>query len=255
MNSTRLLEAHQVSHWFDDQEALSNVSLTLHQGEILTLIGPNGAGKSTLLKLLLGLMTPTKGHIWRKPGLNVGFMPQKIQIDDSLPLSVQRFLSLARPRHSERKKFITKLEQVADELGLNQLLTRPVQKISGGEMQRVLLARALLKSPDLLVLDEPVQGVDLQGQTQLYEYINAVRQRHQCGILMVSHDLHIVMKDTHQVLCLNRHICCQGHPQAISATDAFKTLFGDGFEQLAVYEHHHSDACDHIHPTRNEPSA
>ncbi|KUJ71394.1 ATP-binding cassette domain-containing protein [Thiomicrospira sp. WB1] len=255
MNTTPLIEAHNISHRFDDQDVLSNVSLSLYPDEILTLIGPNGAGKSTLLKLLLGLMQPTQGRIQRKPGLRVGFMPQKIQIDDSLPLSVTRFLSLARPRHEKRSEFITKLEAVAEELTLGGLMKRPVQKISGGEMQRVLLARALLKSPDLLVLDEPVQGVDLQGQTELYEYINAVRLRHHCGILMVSHDLHIVMKDTHRVLCLNQHICCQGHPQTISGTDAFKTLFGDGFEQLALYEHHHSEACEHVHPTQESTSS
>jgi len=239
-----LIEARNICHRFDHKTVLNEVSLRIMPGEILTIIGPNGAGKSTLLKILLGLLNPTEGTLKKASGLRIGFMPQKIHIDSSLPLTVQRFLTLSKKTQTA-KNFSTHMRTVVSQLQLESLINQPIQHLSGGETQRVLLARALLNQPDLLVLDEPVQGVDLQGQTQLYEYIHQIQHTYQCAIVMVSHDLHVVMKDTHQVLCLNQHICCQGPPQAVSANPEFKHLFGDGYEQLAVYEHHHTAACDH----------
>lgn len=238
----------------------------------MTLIGPNGAGKSTLLKILLGLIEPANGQVTRLPELKIGFMPQKIQVDPTLPMSVARFLRLGlqndfstlntakKPTLTHRflnliapTKFKggydnTLLNQTISELDIADLLSKPIQKVSGGEMQRILLARALIREPNLLVLDEPVQGVDLQGQTEIYQYIDRIRHTHNCGVLMVSHDLHIVMRHTDTVLCLNQHLCCTGHPQTISQHSEFKALFGDFSDTIAFYEHHHNhDHCDHTH--------
>jgi zinc transport system ATP-binding protein len=258
-----LIEVSQISHQFGQNRVLDHVSLVIHPKEIVTLIGPNGAGKSTLLKILLGLLKPTSGKVVRKTGLNIGFMPQKIHIDPTLPLTVERFLTLGIPK-TRRKNHVhntaqstlknpadnhtTTVAQVIDELNIGHLLNQPIQRVSGGEMQRILLARALVREPDLLVLDEPVQGVDIQGQTELYQYINQIRHQRGVGILMVSHDLHIVMKNTDQVLCLNQHICCSGHPQDVSQSSEFKALFGGQTDIMAFYEHHHDHShCDHAH--------
>ncbi|QKI88707.1 ATP-binding cassette domain-containing protein [Thiomicrorhabdus xiamenensis] len=248
--NTQLIEAINLCHSFGDQDVLQDISLTLHRGEIITLIGPNGAGKSTLLKILLGLLKPSSGEVWRRPNLRIGFMPQKIQIDPTLPMTVERFLALGKQANLKPDADDTTIssQQILEDLNLQALLNKPIQKISGGEMQRVLLARALCTRPQLLVLDEPVQGVDIQGQSEIYQYINQIRNKYQYGILMVSHDLHIVMKHTDQVLCLNRHICCSGHPQEVSQSEDFITLFGEHDPAIAVYEHHHNPhVCGHSH--------
>lgn len=253
MSTHPLILAENISHAYADKQVLDNISLEIHANEIITLIGPNGAGKSTLLKILLGLIQPKSGTVSRKPGLKIGFMPQKIQIDASLPLNVKRFLELGFPQKRlafspKKQNHTTDFKRIINDLKINDILTHPIQQISGGEMQRVLLARALLKNPELLVLDEPVQGVDVQGQAELYHYINEIRNQYHCGILMVSHDLHIVMKNTDKVLCLNQHMCCSGHPQAVSKSPAFIQLFGQEFEEIALYEHHHNeDTCQHTH--------
>lgn len=248
MTEQPLIRAEQLSHQFGNKQVLNTISLTLHANEIVTLIGPNGAGKSTLLKILLKLLTPTQGTVWHQPNLKIGFMPQKIHIDDALPLTVKRFLELGLSRNAPKRNNTTILHETIETLSIGDLLNTPIQQVSGGEMQRILLARALLRSPQLLVLDEPVQGVDLKGQTELYHYINHIQQHLKCGILMVSHDLHIVMKNTNKVVCLNQHVCCSGHPQDISSDPAFQTLFGEGYEAVALYEHHHdSSVCEHTH--------
>lgn len=245
---TPLIEAVRVSHSYEDKAVLQDISLKIHTDEIVTLIGPNGAGKSTLLKILLKLVRPTQGQVTQKPGLTIGFMPQKIQVDPTLPMTVESFLKLGlpRPKWFGAHLDLTHYLQIIQELEITDLLQHPIQKVSGGEMQRILLARALLKKPDLLVLDEPVQGVDLQGQTQLYHYINEIRQRYHCGILMVSHDLHIVMKNTDHVICLNQHICCSGHPNTVHRAPEYLKLFGLPSPELALYEHHHNpETCNH----------
>jgi zinc transport system ATP-binding protein len=257
MKSQPLLSAHQISHKFDQDWVLENIDFKLNPGQIITLIGPNGAGKSTLLRILLGLIKPTQGIIHKRSDINIGFMPQKVQLDATLPMNVAQFLKLAiKPKHpawqiwkgSSAPSFNPEQDAIIKELNIFHLLEHPIQKISGGELQRVLLARALMNNPNLLVLDEPVQGVDIQGQNELYEYIQSIRQQHQCGILMVSHDLHIVMKHTDEVLCLNRHLCCSGHPIDIQASKEYQTLFGQDEPAVAVYEHHHnSQECDHAH--------
>lgn len=247
--SQPLISADHVSVSFNDRQVLQQVSLDVKAGEIITLIGPNGAGKSTLVKVLLGLTKPSAGKLTRKPKLRIGYMPQKLHIDPNLPISVERFLRLAGASKAD-------IQAALDEVGSPHLANSPLQTISGGELQRVLLARALLRDPQLLVLDEPVQGVDIAGQTELYELITTIRDRHQCGVLMVSHDLHLVMAQTDTVICLNHHVCCHGHPEQVSTDPAYLELFGERHSQaLAVYHHHHDhehDAhgdviCDHDH--------
>lgn len=222
---------------------LHDVSLALAPGEIVTVIGPNGAGKTTLLKVLLGLRTATRGRVFVRPGLTIGYMPQRIQIDEILPLTVRRFLGLAG--RFGRARIVAALEEV----GAAVLIDQPVQGISGGEMQRVLLARALLREPDLLVLDEPAQGVDVSGQAELYRLIARLRDRHGCAVLMVSHDLHLVMEAADSVVCLNQHVCCTGHPEAVSRHPEYLKLFGsEEARGLAVYTHEH----DHHHNLHGE---
>lgn len=235
-DSSILAEAKGLQLSLQGRHILDNVDLKVHAGEILALIGPNGAGKTSLVRVMLGLLRPEEGEVALRPGLRIGYMPQRLVVDNVLPLTVRRFLTLGG-RCSE-----TALKQTLTEVGVEHLLECPVQTLSGGEMQRVMLARALLRRPDLLILDEPVQGVDVTGQVELFELIGDIRDRHGCGILMVSHDLHLVMAKTDRVLCLNQHVCCSGHPEAVSADPAYRELFGD-HPALALYTHNH----DHRH--------
>lgn len=235
--SDALIRLTGVGVTFADQQVLQDVQLSVNPGEIVTLIGPNGAGKTTLVRAVLGLLKPDSGSVWRKPKLRVGYMPQKLHVDATLPLSVLRFLRLV-PGVTR-----SHVQSALAEVGAEQVIDSPLQSISGGELQRVLLARALLREPELLVLDEPVQGVDVAGQAELYRLITQLRDRHGCGVLMVSHDLHLVMSTTDQVVCLNRHVCCSGHPEQVSFDPAFVELFGEDAKSLAIYTHHH----DHEH--------
>ena len=236
--SDALIRLDGVSVGFNGQNVLDRVQLNIRPGEIVTLIGPNGAGKTTLVRAVLGLLKPDSGSIWRKPKLRIGYMPQKLHVDATLPLSVLRFLRLVPGVDRARA------QAALAEVGASQVLDSPLQSISGGELQRVLLARALLREPELLVLDEPVQGVDVAGQAELYRLITRLRERYGCGVLMVSHDLHLVMSTTDQVVCLNRHVCCSGHPEQVSSDPAFVELFGSDAQSLAVYHHHHDHAHD-----------
>lgn len=226
---------------------LERISLTLKQGEILTLIGPNGAGKSTLLKIALGLISPTVGTVVRRDGLRIGYMPQRLHIEPGLPLTTSRFLQLGGASK-------TAIAAALDEVDMRGAEWTAMQALSGGELQRVLLARALLRDPNLLVLDEPAQGVDLAGQTAMYDLIGAVRERHRCGVLMVSHDLHWVMAQTDHVLCLNQHICCEGHPEQVGGDPAYRALFGEaGVHAIAPYQHHHNHRHDLHGCVQTEP--
>ena len=236
-HSPCLIKAQGISLQLAGRHILDKVDIEVNHSEIVTLIGPNGSGKTTLVRLLLGLQPITTGTLTRQDGLRIGYMPQKLHIDPVLPLSVKRFLTLAARVDEPR------LMTVVDRLGVASLMNQPIQQISGGEFQRVLLARALLREPDLLVLDEPAQGVDINGQQELYQLIGEIRDEYGCGVLMVSHDLHLVMEATDQVLCLNTHICCTGRPEAVSQHPEYLKLFGSSLEGLAVYTHHH----DHTH--------
>ncbi|WP_159567580.1 zinc ABC transporter ATP-binding protein ZnuC [Budvicia diplopodorum] len=234
-----LLSLEHISVVFGSRKVLSNVSLTLNAGQILTVIGPNGAGKSTLVRVVLGLVTPSAGKMNYPAGLRIGYVPQKLHLDPTLPLTVDRFMRL-RPG-VKKADIIPALNRVQ----AKHLLNMPMQKLSGGETQRVLLARALLNRPQLLVLDEPTQGVDINGQLALYDLIEKLRSELNCGVLMVSHDLHLVMAKTDEVLCLNQHICCSGAPEAVSEHPEFIAMFGQrGAQKLAVYHHHHNHQHD-----------
>ncbi len=219
-------------------QIIDNVSLELKANEITTLIGPNGAGKTTLIKLLLGLVKPDEGKILRKPNLTIGYMPQRFDLNKAIPLTVKRFLSLA-PGQSN-----TTIPTVLEEVGAAQLLSKQIQNLSGGEFQRVCLARALINNPDLMILDEPVQGVDYAGEATLYRLIADLRNHRQCGILMVSHDLHIVLGESDKVICLDRHICCSGIPETVTQNKEYERLFGkEAAKTYAIYNHNH----DHSH--------
>lgn len=235
-----LITANNVGVSFGSKTVLTDVNLTVHSGEIVTLIGPNGAGKSTLLRTVLGLVPPSQGTIHREAGIRIGYMPQKLWVEPFLPLSVIRFLQLAKQWKSEAH-----LNTILTELAIEPLQHQPIQSISGGELQRVLLARALLGQPQLLVLDEPTQGIDVLGQDELYQLILSIRDKQGCGILMVSHDLHLVMAGTDRVICLNKHVCCSGHPEAVSHHPEFLNLFGAREPSgLAVYTHRHNHRHD-----------
>lgn len=235
-----LIELMGVSLSFGDQPVLTEVSLAVEAGRILTVVGPNGAGKSTLLKVALGLLAPDHGRVVRRPDAVIGYVPQKLNVDRILPLSVRRFLDMAVPKGASAPE----IERALRRVGAGHVLRRQVADLSGGELQRVLLARALLRRPALLVLDEPVGGVDMAGQAELYDLIAALARDEGTGVLMVSHDLHVVMAATDEVVCLNRHVCCAGHPEAVSRHPEYLALFGPRIAaSLAVYTHAH----DHVH--------
>jgi zinc transport system ATP-binding protein len=217
---------------------VSGVDMTISRGEIVTLIGPNGSGKSTTAKLATGVLKPTMGTVTRQPGLRIGYVPQKLTIDWTLPLTVERLMTLTG-RHSARD-----IGAALEAVGAARLLKAAVQELSGGEFQRVLFARAMIRKPDLLVLDEPVQGVDFSGEVALYELVRQIRDTTRSGILMISHDLHVVMAETDTVICLNGHVCCRGTPLAVKQSPEYLKLFGErAARTLAIYEHHH----DHEH--------
>ncbi|MEJ8323081.1 zinc ABC transporter ATP-binding protein ZnuC [Kosakonia sacchari] len=236
---TNLVTLENITVAFGQRRVLSDISLNLRAGKILTLLGPNGAGKSTLVRVVLGLVAPDSGLIKRDKTLHIGYVPQKLHLDATLPLTVGRFMRL-RPGTS-KGDIIPALKRVQ----AAHLVDAPMQKLSGGETQRVLLARALLNRPQLLVLDEPTQGVDVNGQVALYNLIDQLRKELGCAVLMVSHDLHLVMAKTDEVLCLNHHICCSGTPEVVSMHPEFISMFGQrGAEQLGIYRHNHNHRHD-----------
>jgi zinc transport system ATP-binding protein len=213
------------------------VDLSITRGEIVTLIGPNGAGKSTTAKMAIGVLAADEGKVQRADRLVIGYVPQKLAIDRTMPLSVERLM------HLTGRLSRTKLEASLEAAGVLHLRNAEVQHLSGGEFQRVLLARAIARDPDLLVLDEPVQGVDFAGESALYQLIGDIRDRTGCGVLMISHDLHMVMARTDTVICLNGHVCCRGTPAAVSQSQDYQRLFGQAPAGLAFYDHRH----DHTH--------
>ncbi|MFZ7093107.1 ATP-binding cassette domain-containing protein [Primorskyibacter sp. 2E233] len=237
-----LIETDGLTLHMGGQEVLRDVNFALHPGEIVTVVGPNGSGKSTFLRSLIGAVPPFAGKVSRKPGLRLGYVPQKLALDPSLPMTVDRFLSLPDriPAHMSAAAL--------SEAGAAGFAGRQIADLSGGQLQRVLLARALLNLPEVLLLDEPTQGLDQPGQAAFYRQIEEVRDRLGCAVLMVSHELHVVMSASDRVICLNGHVCCEGHPEVVAQAEEYRALFGTGTGgALALYRHEHSHSHDHAH--------
>ncbi|CAL4323091.1 Zinc import ATP-binding protein ZnuC [Buchnera aphidicola (Protaphis terricola)] len=224
---------------FSNHSILQNISLSLTENRIFTIIGPNGAGKSTLIRVILGLIHPTTGKVFRSSNISIGYVPQKLYLNDLLPMTVDRFLRL-----SQYKKNTNNILKILKRVKAESLQYFPLKRLSSGEIQRILLARSLLNNPNLLVLDEPSQGVDIIGQLDLYNLIYSIRRELNCTILIVSHDLNFVMSKTDYVICLNKHICCSGHPKKVFNSLEFISMFGlKRIKEIAIYHHNH----DHIH--------
>ena len=237
-----LVKLNNVGFQQNPKWLVKGVSLQVEKGKIVTLIGPNGSGKSTTAKIALGLFKNIEGEV-EKYTNNIGYVPQKISIDWTLPLRVKDFMLL-----TENLRDAT-VDEALSMTGVSHLKDKNLGNLSGGEFQRVLLARAISKKPELLVLDEPVQGVDFTGEIALYELIKKISEKLNCGILLISHDLHTVMSATDHVVCLNGHVCCSGTPIAVAKNNEYKALFGEQAAQtLSIYEHKH----DHVHSSDGE---
>jgi zinc transport system ATP-binding protein len=238
--SDALITLNNISLSHNGKNVLDDVSFKLHEGEFITLIGPNGAGKSSLIKILLGVIKQDSGDITYTDNIRLGYTPQTFSANPFIPISVKDFLTLNQKLDSE---FMLKTFELT---GIKDLLKSPLKKLSGGELQKVLLTRALLNKPNVLILDEPAQNLDVDGQMQLYKLIQDIHQQQNCAVLMVSHDLHRVMKESTQVLCLYHHICCEGLPESILKDEKFNDLFADQINDLmATYEHHHNHHHEH----------
>ena len=234
-----LIEAHNVSLALRGKPVLDDVSVTIQPRDFLTIVGPNGAGKTTLLRCLLGAVRPDDGRVERNVGLRIGYVPQRFSADTRMPLDVGTFLRLGKRAAAQE------VGEISAELGIEPLHQRGLAALSGGELQRVLLARALLGAPQLLILDEPTHSLDLAGRLEFYQHLERVYDRHELGIVMVEHDLPLVMTRTREVICLNQHVCCSGRPRQVAQDPAFRALFGSDLAQLvSVYRHVHGLSHD-----------
>ena len=235
-----LIETLGLTLAYRDRRVLTDVNLRVTRGEIVTIVGPNGSGKSSLIRALIGAVKPAGGSVKRARGLKIGYVPQKLAVDGTLPLTVTRFLNLPRRRSAAQ------VESALADAGVPSLADRQMTDLSGGQFQRVLLARALMDAPDLLILDEPTQGLDQPGAASFYHQIEEVKQKTGCAVIMVSHDLHVVMAASDRVLCINGHICCEGTPEIVASAPEYRALFGTGTKgALALYRHEHSHSHDH----------
>lgn len=240
--SAPLISVRDLTLKMNGRVVLEHVTTDIAPGEIVTIVGPNGSGKSTFLRALIGAVPPASGHIERAKGLRIGYVPQKLAIDASLPMTVERFLGL--PKRIPTQKAADALEKA----GVPDLHDRQMSALSGGQFQRVLLARALLEAPQLLLLDEATQGLDQPGAAAFYQQIEDVRSDMGCAVVMVSHDLHVVMAASDRVLCMNGHICCAGTPEIVASAPEYRALFGSGTKgTFALYRHQHSPDHEHDH--------
>lgn len=230
----RLIAAEGIDVTLGGARVLHGVTMAVAAGEIVTVVGPNGSGKSTLLRALIGAVPVSQGRVTRAPGLRLGYVPQRLAVDPTLPLTARRFLDLpARVPDAQA-------EAALRDAGAAGTGGRQMSELSGGQLQRVLLARATLGAPDLLILDEPTQGLDQPGAAAFYRSLESIRDRTGCAVLLVSHDLHVVMAASDRVVCLNGHVCCEGTPAVVSAAPAYRELFGTGTGgALALYRHEH----------------
>ena len=241
-----LISTQNLTLVLDGQTVLKDVNISINRGEIVTIVGPNGSGKSSLLRALIGALKPASGSVTRADGLRIGYVPQKLQIDATLPLTVQGFLNLP---HRQPRAVV---DDALHKAGVGDLAKRQMADLSGGQFQRVLLARALLNTPDILILDEATQGLDQPGAAAFYRQIEEVRREMGCAVLMVSHDLHVVMAASDRVLCLNGHVCCEGTPEIVADAPEYRALFGSGTQgALALYRHEHTHSHDHTHDHSN----
>lgn len=241
-----LINAQNIGLKIEQKQILDNVSLSVNANEVVTIVGPNGAGKSSLLSVILGILPATTGTISRQANLKIGYVPQFINRDKTLPMTVAEFIALSSNKTNIKVADLFKL------LRIDNLTRQFLFNLSGGELRRVLLARALLNSPQLLILDEPTAGIDVNGQTAFYSLLDELKTQFSFAVLMVSHDLHLVMATTNRVICLNQHICCEGIPKQVIENPAYQALFGKQSDSVAFYQHHHNHShdCqhdDHIH--------
>lgn len=242
IDSQVLIKSTAMTIRFGQVTVLEKIDFEINHGEIVTLVGPNGSGKSTMLRALVGALRPSSGQVVRKPALRIGYVPQRLHIERTLPMSVRRFFDL--PKRSSAQA----IAEVTQRVAVSHLLDRQMIDLSGGQFQRVLLARALLNKPDILVLDEATQGLDQRGSAEFYQQVESVRNEMGCAVLMVSHELHVVMSASDRVICLNGHICCEGAPDVVSSKPEYRALFGTGTHgALALYRHEHDHSHSHDH--------
>lgn len=240
-----LVEIDNLSLRYGARAVLSHVSLRIEPGEIVTIVGPNGSGKTSLLRAIIGAVRPAQGRVVKASDLKIGYVPQRLHIDDTLPITVERFLKLPGGATANG------LNRALVQAGIPDLAKAQFSQLSGGQFQRVLLARALIGRPDLLLLDEATQGLDQRGSASFYQQIEKVRQDTGCSVLMISHELHVVMSASDRVICLNGHVCCEGTPAVVASAPEYRALFGTGTGgALALYRHDHDhghDHGDHVH--------
>ena len=240
-----LITVNNLSVTYGLNTVLRGVDFEIELGEIVTIVGPNGSGKTSLLKAIIGAIQPAEGSVILKPRLRVGYVPQRLNFESTLPITVERFVRLSGK--IDQKSCISALETA----GVSELLKSQMSELSGGQFQRVLLARALLGSPEILILDEATQGLDQPGSASFYRQLETVRHDTGCAVLMISHDLHVVMSASDRVICLNGHVCCAGTPAVVASTPEYKALFGDGTDgALALYRHDHDHDHSKIKPER-----
>ena len=228
-----LIEISKLEVKYGSKKVLQNINLTLNAGEIVTIVGPNGSGKTTLFKAIIGAIPFNKGKIKIKPNLRIGYVPQQLKVDQTLPITVERFLKLATRNNNDIEKMIAFF-------GSENIFREQINSLSGGQMQRVLLARALVNKPEILLLDEATRGLDQPGIAAFYRKIENISKETNCAILMISHDLHVVMSASDRVICINGHICCQGTPENVATSPEYQTLFGSNIDgSFALYRHKH----------------
>ena len=237
-----LIEISKLEVKYGSKKVLQNINLSLNANEILTIVGPNGSGKTTLFKAIIGSVPLSKGKISIKPNLRIGYVPQQLKVDQTLPITVERFLKLATRYNNDIEKMIAFF-------GSENIFREQINSLSGGQMQRVLLARALVNKPEILLLDEATRGLDQPGIAAFYRKIENISKETNCAVLMISHDLHVVMSASDRVICINGHICCQGTPENVATSPEYQTLFGSNIDgSFALYRHKH----DHNHDVQGK---
>ncbi|MDA7705319.1 ATP-binding cassette domain-containing protein [Rickettsiales bacterium] len=233
-----LISLEKINLNFADKKILDNIDINIKKDDFITIIGPNGSGKSSLIKIIIGSLKASSGKVRRNKNLKIAYVPQKMEINQTIPINAEYFLQLNQK--IEPKLF----DKIITELKIGNFLQTQLNNLSGGQKQKILLAKALLSKPNLLILDEPAQNLDISGQLEFYNYIDKLHKEQNISILMVSHDLHIVMSSTKKVICLHHHICCQGEPKIIAQNPDFKEIFGNDMNKLiSIYNHYH----DHHH--------